>query len=225
MLRYSEADELSAGGRVVSMRSGATGVTLREPSRRARPRPMLIDLRAADDGPGAHPRAAERGAPAGAPRRRARAAAARPPARRPRAGRPARAGGRALRPADLTLKVILLFAVVGMALLWPTARRGRLVVVPSEGLLVDHRPCRSGPRGHADHHLARAAWNLGGPSTVASIDVLAIVQIVRRHHPADPARSPDHVPSGRPGPFPGLRPRGHAHHRHRPGRASRSPTP
>lgn len=31
--------------------------------------------------------------------------------------------------------VILLFAFVGMLLLWPTARRGRLVVVPSEGLV------------------------------------------------------------------------------------------
>ena len=31
-------------------------------------------------------------------------------------------------------KLVVLFAVVGTALLWPTARRGRLAVAPSEGL-------------------------------------------------------------------------------------------
>jgi exopolysaccharide biosynthesis polyprenyl glycosylphosphotransferase len=34
----------------------------------------------------------------------------------------------------LSMKLVVLFAVVGTALLWPTARRGRLAVAPSEGL-------------------------------------------------------------------------------------------
>ncbi|MEX0768560.1 MAG: sugar transferase [Microthrixaceae bacterium] len=35
---------------------------------------------------------------------------------------------------QISLKVVALFAVVGTALLWPTARRGRHAVAPSEGL-------------------------------------------------------------------------------------------
>ena len=140
MLRYSEAGELSAGGRVVSMRSGAPGATAatstpaKGMSVRADAAPMLIDLRAADDGP-----VLIREPQTAVPQQERRAV-----------GRVLRLLGHLLDGLALAaplvlsgllldrpiqLKVILLFSAVGMALLWPTARRGRLVAAPSERLL------------------------------------------------------------------------------------------
>ena len=140
MLRYSEAGELSAGGRVVSMRSGAPGATAatstpaKGMSVRADAAPMLIDLRGADDGP-----VLIREPQTAVPQQERRAV-----------GRVLRLLGHLLDGLALAaplvlsgllldrpiqLKVILLFSAVGMALLWPTARRGRLVAAPSERLL------------------------------------------------------------------------------------------
>ncbi len=132
MLRYSEADELSAGERLVVVPGGAT-----ESSRSiatSTPTGMLIDLRVTDDGPvlirEPHRTVSQQ-------ERRA-------------IGVVLRAGGHLLDGLALAvpllvwavagsgqvpLRLISLFALVGMVLLWPTARRGRLVVVPSEGLL------------------------------------------------------------------------------------------
>lgn len=135
MLRYSEAEELSAGGRAVNVRSGhARDARLAGPAGDVSATPMLIDLRSGEDGP----------------------VLIREPKRtvsqqeRHAVGRVLRMLGHLLDglamaaplvAANLVLgsgirgSVIVLFSVVGMALLWPTARRGRLVVVPSEGLL------------------------------------------------------------------------------------------
>jgi exopolysaccharide biosynthesis polyprenyl glycosylphosphotransferase len=132
MLRYSEAEDLSAGGHVVPMSrprtatDGALGSTA----------PVLIDLRV---GAGDDASVLVREPQSSVPQQERRAV-----------GRVLRILGHlfdALAFAlpllvaglvtgeTLQLKIIVLFAVVGTALLWPTARKGRLVVVPSEGML------------------------------------------------------------------------------------------
>jgi exopolysaccharide biosynthesis polyprenyl glycosylphosphotransferase len=73
-------------------------------------------------------------------------------------------------------KVILLFSMVGMALLWPTARRGRLVVVPSEGLLSIIG--RVGLTPVVTLIIISLVRMDQLTSDGRSIDVLAIVQIV-----------------------------------------------
>ena len=122
------------------MRSGAPGATAapstpaKGMSVRTDAAPMLIDLRAADDGP-----VLIREPQTAVPQQERRAV-----------GRVLRLLGHLLDGLALAaplvlsgllldrpiqLKVILLFSAVGMALLWPTARRGRLVAAPSERLL------------------------------------------------------------------------------------------
>jgi exopolysaccharide biosynthesis polyprenyl glycosylphosphotransferase len=73
-------------------------------------------------------------------------------------------------------KVILLFSIVGMALLWPTARRGRLVVVPSEGLISIIG--RVGLTPVVTLIIISIVQMDQLTSDGRSIDVLAIVQIV-----------------------------------------------
>ncbi len=129
MLRYSEADELSAGGR--------TGLFRPSGSARGRTAPVLVDLREdrdVDDDP-----VLIRAPRSSVPRQERRAV-----------GRVLLVLGHLLDGLALVTPLILwglvpsqqidyrvvaLVALVGTALLWPTARRGRLVVGPSEGLL------------------------------------------------------------------------------------------
>lgn len=68
----------------------------------------------------------------------------------------------------IQLRVMLLFAAVGTLLLWPTARRGRLVVVPSEGLL-----------------------NIAARVGLAPVVTLIIISVVRMDEIASPGRSID----------------------------------
>ena len=131
MLRYSE-DEMSAGGRLLSLRPSTAPVV--DPARAAAP--VLIDLRTVQ---GDEPDVILREPEGILPLQERRAV-----------GRVLQLLSHALdfvalaapllifevvSQQPIPIKVILLFAAVGTALLWPTARRGRLVVVPSEGLL------------------------------------------------------------------------------------------
>jgi exopolysaccharide biosynthesis polyprenyl glycosylphosphotransferase len=170
MLRYSETGELSSGGRIVSMRTSTPDVVAMPGTA-----PMLIDLRGAEDGPVLirEPRSA-------VPRRERLAV-----------GRVLRLLGHLLDGMALAaplvlsglllnqpiqIKVILLFSAVGMALLWPTARRGRLVVVPSEGLLSIIG--RVGLTPVVTLIIISLVQMDDLTSNGRSIDVLAIVQIV-----------------------------------------------
>jgi exopolysaccharide biosynthesis polyprenyl glycosylphosphotransferase len=134
MSLYSEAEELATGGRVIALRNGS-GAT-RSGSASGATAPLLIDLRA--EAPGEDPVLLHE------PR------TAVPQQERRAVGRVLLMLGHLLDGIALAIplvlsglvlnepiqiKVILLFALVGTLLLWPTARRGRLVVVPSEGLL------------------------------------------------------------------------------------------
>jgi hypothetical protein len=131
MARYSEADDLSAGGRVVSMRVDSD-VALVEDELQT---PRVIDLRAAQ---------------IPEPVLLAEPVSSLPRQERHAVGRTLRVMGHLFDAAALALplvlsgilidepmpvRIIALFALVGTLLLWPTSRRGRLVVVPSEGLL------------------------------------------------------------------------------------------
>ncbi len=139
MLRYSETDEMAAGGRVIPIKNRAAGaagrgITGRGTTERDTIAPLLIDLRRPDDGPVLirEPRSA-------VPQQERRAV-----------GRLLSLFGHLLDGAALVApvaiagmmdpeqridpRVAILFGFVGMVLLWSTARRGRLVVVPSEGL-------------------------------------------------------------------------------------------
>ncbi len=171
MLRYSE-DELGAGGRHVSLRSG-TAIDL-APGRGGHvdvegEAPVLIDLRVVSDG--------ERDVLVQEPVMEV------PVQERRAVGRVLRMLSHVLDFAALAtplivfeaitaqpipLRVVLLFALVGTILLWPTARRGRLVVVPSEGLLSV---------------VARVG--------LAPIVTLMIVSIVRMENLSTPGRSID----------------------------------
>ena len=140
MLRYSETDEMAAGGRVIPLQykgscGAGRGTTSQGPAGRDLVAPLLIDLRRPDEGPVLirEPRSA-------VPQQERRAV-----------GRLLGLFGHALDCVSLITPlvvagllrpeqrvnpfVIVLFGLVGMVLLWPTARRGRLVVVPSEGLV------------------------------------------------------------------------------------------
>ncbi len=137
MLKYSEADELSAGGRAVTVHSGT--IDLRNgsaPKVSTDDAPVLIDLRSVPEGGDA----VVLREPSSAVPRTERLAV----------GRLLRLLGHSLDYVALALplflaellfgvpvpgRLVLLFALVGTLLLWPTARRGRLVVVPSEGLV------------------------------------------------------------------------------------------
>ncbi len=164
MLRYSEPDELSAGGRAVTMRT--KGVL---DGRRSTRTPVLIDLRSVPDG--------------------GDAAVLRPPSselpldERRAAGRVLRAVGHLLDAVALatplvvaqvvlnqpiSISVLLLFALVGTLLLWNTSRRGRLVVVPSEGLV-----------------------SIIGRVGLAPVVTLIIISLVRMDEVASPGRSID----------------------------------
>jgi exopolysaccharide biosynthesis polyprenyl glycosylphosphotransferase len=160
------------------MRSGATGVTLRESVAPGLTAPMLIDLRGADDGP-----VLIREPQSAVPQQERRAV-----------GRVLRLLGHLLDGIalatplvlagvlfgnDIVTPVILLFAVVGMALLWPTSRRGRLVVVPSEGLLSIMGRVGLAPIVTLII-ISCVAWLLGEDlsSAARTVDVLAIAQIV-----------------------------------------------
>lgn len=160
------------------MRSGATGVTPREAVAPGLTAPMLIDLRGADDGP-----VLIREPQSAVPQQERRAV-----------GRVLRLLGHLLDGLalatplvlagvlfgnDIVTPVILLFAVVGMALLWPTSRRGRLVVVPSEGLLSIMGRVGLAPIVTLII-ISFVAWLLGEDlsSAARTVDVLAIAQIV-----------------------------------------------
>jgi len=170
MLRYPEAGGVSTGERVVSLRSARSNVVAMPTTA-----PLLVDLRDADDDPVLirEPRSVV------------------PRQERLAVGRVLRLIGHLLDGVALgaplvvyglildqpiQVAVIALFALVGMVLLWPTARRGRLVVVPSEGLLgiigrVGLTPVVT--------LIIVSALQMGGPAgSGRSIDVLAIVQIV-----------------------------------------------
>lgn len=170
MLRYPEAGGVSTGERVISLRSARSNVVAMPTTA-----PLLVDLRDADDDPVliCEPRSVV------------------PRQERLAVGRVLRLFGHLLDGVALgaplvvyglllgqpiQVAVIALFALVGMVLLWPTARRGRLVVVPSEGLLgiigrVGLTPVVT--------LIVISVLQLGGPTTGGrSIDVLAIVQIV-----------------------------------------------
>jgi exopolysaccharide biosynthesis polyprenyl glycosylphosphotransferase len=175
MARYSEADDLSAGGRVASMRvdvaPGPAGARLVPPD--------VIDLREVREHKLQEPVLL------------ADPVSAVPQQERRAVGRTLRVISHGFDAAALAsplilsgailgesipLKVIALFAVVGTVLLWPTSRRGRLVVVPSEGLLSVVGRVGLAPvvtliifYGFGMGHLT---------STGRSIDVFAIVQIV-----------------------------------------------
>jgi exopolysaccharide biosynthesis polyprenyl glycosylphosphotransferase len=126
MLRYSDAEELSAGGRRGAVRTAA----------RSGGAPVLIDLRSV---------------PAGGDAVVMRAPQTELPQNERRAvGRTLCALGHLLDAAALATpllvaeavlqqpipaRLVALFALVGTVLLWSTARRGRLVVPPSEGLV------------------------------------------------------------------------------------------
>lgn len=168
MVRYSEADDVSAGGRVASMRVG-------DDSGRAAPDEPVIDLRVSTQEP------ALLAEPVSAVSRDERRAV----------GRTLRVLGHLLDAAALAsplvlsgvvinepipLKVIALFSIVGTLLLWPTARRGRLVVVPSEGLLSIVG--RVGLAPVVTLILFSIVGRRGLESSWRSIDVFAIVQIV-----------------------------------------------
>jgi exopolysaccharide biosynthesis polyprenyl glycosylphosphotransferase len=130
MLRYTEADELSAGGRVLVRRETSTSR-----SAGAGAAPLLIDLRGPDDEPVLvrEPRSA-------VPQQDRRAV-----------GRVIRVVGNLIDASAFALPMMLnagrqndvaiewdalaLFSLVGMLLLWTTARRGRLAVPASEGLI------------------------------------------------------------------------------------------
>lgn len=131
MLRYSDAEELSAGGGRATVRAG-TGT--RPSSQGATP--VLIDLRSV---------------PAGGDVVVMREPQVELPLSERRAvGRLLRLCGHlldfvalatplliaeAVLQQPIPAKIVALFAAVGTLMLWSTARRGRLVVPPSEGLL------------------------------------------------------------------------------------------
>jgi len=137
MLKYSDADDLSAGGRAVTVHSGTIDLRAGTATRTLpQDTPALIDLRSVPEGGDA----VVLREPSSAVPRRERLAV----------GRVLCLVGHALDYVALALplflaellfglpvpgRTVLLFALVGTLLLWPTARRGRLVVVPSEGLL------------------------------------------------------------------------------------------
>ncbi len=73
-------------------------------------------------------------------------------------------------------KLVVLFALVGTALLWPTARRGRLAVAPSEGLSSMIARLGLAPVVTLIIVSIIQMGRFGVPSE--SIDVFAIVQIV-----------------------------------------------
>ncbi|CAN5477859.1 hypothetical protein BH10ACT3_BH10ACT3_09620 [soil metagenome] len=77
---------------------------------------------------------------------------------------------------ELSLKLILLFGAVGTALLWPTARRGRLAVAPSEGLSSVIARLGLAPVVTLIIVSIIKMGRFGVPSE--SINVFAIVQIV-----------------------------------------------
>lgn len=137
MLKYSGAEESVSGGHAVMVRPGT--IDLRAPEAQpldADTRPTLIGLRSVPSGGDAvmlrEPLTAV------------------PRYERLAIGRLLRLAGHALDYVALALplflaelvfgvqipgRLVLLFALVGTLLLWPTARRGRLVLVPSEGLV------------------------------------------------------------------------------------------
>jgi len=76
----------------------------------------------------------------------------------------------------ISLKIVVLFAIVGTLLLWPTARRGRLAVAPSEGLLSVVARLGLAPVVTLIVVSAVQLGRFGLPPE--SINVFAIVQIV-----------------------------------------------
>jgi exopolysaccharide biosynthesis polyprenyl glycosylphosphotransferase len=171
MARYSEGGDLSAGGRVASMRVDAA----------ADPSLAVLELRPIP-------------APAGTstdPVILAEPQSAVPQPERLAVGRVLRLlshlfdAGALAAPLVISglamgqpvpLKVIAVFAAVGTLLLWHTSRRGRLVVVPSEGLLSVIGRIGLAPV------FTLIIFSLVGmdhlTSTGRVIDVYAIVQIV-----------------------------------------------
>ncbi len=175
MLRYSETDEMTAGGRVIPIQYKDGGGAARPALRREAVAPLLIDLRRPDDGPVLirEPRSA-------VPQQERRAV-----------GRLLCLFGHALDGAAMVApillaslspeqqinpRVVVLFGLVGMILLWPTARRGRLVVVPSEGLL--NIAARVGLTPLITLVIVSLAQIDNVTNSGRTIDVLAVVWIV-----------------------------------------------
>jgi exopolysaccharide biosynthesis polyprenyl glycosylphosphotransferase len=172
IVRYSEAEDLSAGGRVATMRVDDEETA--PPSVTVTPR--VIDLRPVRD---SDPVILHEPAPA------------LPQQERHAVGRFLRGMGHILDFAALSgplvlsgvvldqpipMRLIVTFAIVGTVLLWPTARRGRLVVVPSEGLLSVVARVGLAPVVTLII-FAMLGWD-HLTVTGRSIDVFAIVQIV-----------------------------------------------
>jgi len=169
MVRYSEAEDLSAGGRVVSMR-----VDTSEPDPESAD---VIDLRSSGEDP------VLLAQPVSSVSRDERRAVGRTLKLMGHLfdaaalATPLLLSGLILGPKEeIPLKVIALFAVVGTLLLWPTARRGRLVVVPSEGLLSIIG--RVGIAPVLTLVIFSVVGRKGLESQWSSIDVFAVVQIV-----------------------------------------------
>jgi exopolysaccharide biosynthesis polyprenyl glycosylphosphotransferase len=173
MSGYSEMDELTAGGRAMRVRSAAVAPAVVPVSERLR----VIDLRAGG--------AAISDVLLEAP------VEALPQQQRRAVGRTLVLLGhlfdfialalplmlsRLVLDQPISAELVVLFAIVGTALLWPTARRGRLAVAPSEGLSSVIARLGLAPVVTLILVSVVKMGRFGLPSE--SIDVFAIVEIV-----------------------------------------------